>query len=564
MSRTTGRPHMTGAFLATASIFTAVLTLGCVLGVSTSLAAGPPWSSPVKIFTEPTPGGYGLQSLSCPSASSCVAVDNAKNSVTFEGSSWGTPLDIEGDFLKSVSCPSASFCTAVDIYRAITYSGSSWHPPDGIDTGLTGGQLHSVSCSSESFCAAVDSGGKAVTYNAGTWNMPVGVDSNGGLNAVSCTKTESSNFCAAVDAKGGAVTYNGNAWSEVIHVTGGGEAFWSVSCASESFCVAGGAFGYVTLYEDGSWSPITKIGSNTIDGVSCPSVSFCMAVDNAGNALAYNRGVWSTFPSVDRNGLVSVSCSSVQKCVAVDFQGDETTYSGAPEFGRCVKVPAEKEGKTTVYHGWFTAATCLVKSTTKVSKYEWVPGVLRAGFHMGIKPATTATLESVNKVKVTCTGENETGTITSPKIVENVTIRFTACESVGKKCTTAGLAEGELETKKLEGVLGTESITIKAGKETSHVALDLYPPGNTGPFMEYMCTGSAPVTLTGSLIGPVPADKMFTTGTVKYAETSGKQKPERFEGGEKDVLTNGLSEQVGLKVTDTETNEEAFEINAII
>jgi hypothetical protein len=44
--------------------------------------------------------------------------------------------------------------------------------------------------------------------------------------------------------------------------------------------------------------------------------------------------------------------------------------------------------------------------------------------------------------------------------------------------------------------------------------------------------------------------------------TAGKQKPEHFEGGEKDVLTNALNEQVGLSLTSTQTTEEAVEINA--
>jgi hypothetical protein len=94
------------------------------------------------------------------------------------------------------------------------------------------------------------------------------------------------------------------------------------------------------------------------------------------------------------------------------------------------------------------------------------------------------------------------------------------------------------------------------------VGLDLYPVGTTGAFMEYTCTGSPPTTLSGSLIGPVPTDKMFTTATVKDAATAGKQKPERFKGGEKDVLTNALNEQVGLTLTTTQTYEEPFEINA--
>lgn len=52
------------------------------------------------------------------------------------------------------------------------------------------------------------------------------------------------------------------------------------------------------------------------------------------------------------------------------------------------------------------------------------------------------------------TAENGTGTITSDKTVGSVVIKFTSCESATKKCTTLGQAEGELETKKLEGTLG--------------------------------------------------------------------------------------------------------------
>src|SRR5207249_2559995 len=35
------------------------------------------------------------------------------------------------------------------------------------------------------------------------------------------------------------------------------------------------------------------------------------------------------------------------------------TTLGPPDFGRCVKVPGEKLGTETVYHGGFTGATCL-------------------------------------------------------------------------------------------------------------------------------------------------------------------------------------------------------------
>jgi hypothetical protein len=56
---------------------------------------------------------------------------------------------------------------------------------------------------------------------------------------------------------------------------------------------------------------------------------------------------------------------------------------------------------------------------------------------------------------------------------------------------------------------------------------------------------------------------MFTSGTVKWLEKAGKQKPESFLGGETDVLINSLEEQTAIKLKAIQTNEEAFEINGI-
>lgn len=71
--------------------------------------------------------------------------------------------DVHGvSYLASVSCPSASFCVAVDWGgRALTYDGSSWSVPLTIDPGHA---LSSVSCPSELFCAAVDYRGNVLTY----------------------------------------------------------------------------------------------------------------------------------------------------------------------------------------------------------------------------------------------------------------------------------------------------------------------------------------------------------------------------------------------------------------
>jgi hypothetical protein len=61
------------------------------------------------------------------------------------------------------------------------------------------------------------------------------------------------------------------------------------------------------------------------------------------------------------------------------------------------------------------------------------------------------------------------------------------------------------------------------------------------------------------------AGKMATSEILKYTQKSGKEKPERFEGGPLEVLEakfgEGALEQTGLNLTITQTNEEPLEIN---
>jgi Regulator of chromosome condensation (RCC1) repeat len=247
--------------------------------------------------------------------------------------------------------------------------------------------------------------------------------------------------------------------------------------------------------------------------------------------------------------------------------------SSPPEYGACVKVQADKKGKLTVYHGGFTTATCLEISGTKTGKYEWFPGPpVKAKFTTKLKESTTltpavVTFETVTKTKVVCKGETGTGEYTGTTTVGNVVDTFTGCESQKykalqkDKCKTAGHAEGELVTSTLEGTLGWENKALK------HVANDLFPVGHSGPLLEFSCAG-VPVQVRGSVIVKVASGKMLPltkTETVTFAAAKGKQTPEQFEGGVKDVLESsfgvGAFEQTGLKMTTIQTSEEQLEIN---
>ena len=236
--------------------------------------------------------------------------------------------------------------------------------------------------------------------------------------------------------------------------------------------------------------------------------------------------------------------------------GNDQTFTTpfSAEFGRCVKVSPEEVGKRTVYRGRFTKATCLDVSPTDTGKYEWKPGVVKAGF---TTTAAAVKFETPSKTRVTCTSESGGGAITAATAVGNVVFRFTGCESAGHKCTTTGLSEGELESSKLEGTLGFENRT------SNEVGLDLYPSGRSGTFMQFSCDGSS-IVLTGSLIGSITADKMATTGALRFKASNSIQKPEAFEAGSKDVLLSSLDgaapEQAGLTLGTTQTYEEAAEI----
>jgi hypothetical protein len=240
---------------------------------------------------------------------------------------------------------------------------------------------------------------------------------------------------------------------------------------------------------------------------------------------------------------------------------DQTfTTAAPPEYGRCVKLAKGVKGK-------YATATCTSPATAEKFAFEWEPGPgPKAKFTTAIKALTVATLETVTKKLIVCTGQTSTGEYIGRKTVGNVVITFTGCEMAGSKCTGAGAEEGEVITNTLEGVLGIEK-TSTEGPAKNKIAQDLFPVGEEGALLEFSC-GSTPVSVRGSVLSPVKANKMLSTATLKYAATAGKQKPEKFEGLPKDVLETSFGEaafdQSGLKLTTIQTSEEKIEINTVV
>jgi hypothetical protein len=255
-------------------------------------------------------------------------VDGAGSALTFNGSGWSAPSGIDPqNVLTSVSCASSSFCVAVTHSgHAATFNGSSWSPPAIVDSNGYG--FSSVACPSSSFCVAVDGGnGNAFIFDGSAWGPAANIDSGGeGFRTVSCA---SATFCVAVDYYDRALTFNGTSWSAPVSTANAGTS--SVSCPSASFCAAAAGNG-VTTFNGSNWSTPTRISPNILTAISCASGSLCAAWDSAGSAMSFDGSAWS--PPVQADGyldfVTSVSCPTVSFCAAVDEEGNALTAAPAP------------------------------------------------------------------------------------------------------------------------------------------------------------------------------------------------------------------------------------------
>jgi len=369
------------------AVMCAVVLLSLASSESARAASTLSWSAPALIDHQPTTSSAPgvLPGISCPSASLCVAVDNAGNVVTSTnpagGASTWTVTHVDGSagsnrILTGISCPSASLCVAVDQEGDVVTStdptggASAWRVAH--VNGIYSFDFASVSCPSMSLCVAVDTSGNAVssadpTGGPSAWNAvhadptmlscgPHGSNEcQAPLLSVSCP---TASLCVAFDEAGNVVTStnptgDASAWTVSNSVyaifppgpTCDGGLCILVSCPSASSCVAvdsagntitstnptGGAKAWTVRQVDlANKSALSLAG---FSGISCPSPSFCVALDAAGNAVSSTNPtthmpVW-TFDQIDApisgpssvSTLTGVSCPSTIFCVAVDYAG---------------------------------------------------------------------------------------------------------------------------------------------------------------------------------------------------------------------------------------------------
>jgi hypothetical protein len=308
------------------------------------------WSAPAQLDTNQ----YGLYSVSCPSASFCVAVGSSipgepGRAYLWNGNAWtpAAPEVFAPGMYNHVSCPSPTFCVAGGPGgSAVVWDGMSWSSSPQIrwpnpDDGIT-----NVTCATTTFCTAADEDGDIRIWDGGSWsieNQVVPGTTSGGAHSISCP---SATFCLAVNDLGNAIFWDGTSLSPPQPIAAG-DHLVAASCSSPTFCTVLDTSGDKWLTWNGtSWSPAQPLGvvqpdPNPIflNWLSCPSSTFCALALSNGTVTTWNGTTWSTPQSIDSSltnmrgpaavttnehpnlGLESVSCPSANFCVVVGSDG---------------------------------------------------------------------------------------------------------------------------------------------------------------------------------------------------------------------------------------------------
>jgi hypothetical protein len=313
------------------------LVLVCLSGCATTTgpaAAVQPWSAPVGI--EPAGASAGSSSVygvSCPSSTSCMAVDENGSALRWHDGKWASPQPVEaGGTLTSVSCAAVTFCVALsDGGEGATYDGRSWSAPVVVGPPAT----YQVSCPTVTFCAAVGASGASggpstvATFNGHAWSTFATPASGAADNRILDVSCATARVCVAVNLDGQALVFDGSRWSPSPALVAPG--LTSVSCPTASFCLAVTMTGKEATFDGTSWSTpgdIPGFQSAFAYAVSCGSAKVCTVLGLSGRAARWQQGRWSR-PVVVFPGrylaTVSVSCADAESCVAVNADGRAAT-----------------------------------------------------------------------------------------------------------------------------------------------------------------------------------------------------------------------------------------------
>jgi hypothetical protein len=147
-----------------------------VVGPATFSWDGTGWH-PQAPWTTAAGAAASGTSLSCPAVSTCWLVSGSVADEWTNGV-WAPPRQVDPSAgLDAVSCPTTSFCVAADAGGSVvTWDGNVWSPPRRVlppPTVYTG-DPSSVSCPNANFCMVIDGDGDYATYRGPAAAAPGG------------------------------------------------------------------------------------------------------------------------------------------------------------------------------------------------------------------------------------------------------------------------------------------------------------------------------------------------------------------------------------------------------
>jgi hypothetical protein len=320
-------------------------------------AAAPTWSHTTRLGSGST-RHPALVAISCPGASSCVALDGAGNLLSTTrpagtAAGWSSRALNPGlGAADSISCAAGGLCVAIGprshVAVGAVRGGATWKlanlnlfsiDDNGVDSPDS---LGSISCASRTLCVATDfsdgvgsAGLLEISRDpaAGSWGQAsLGSPDFDYFTAISCP---SNKLCVAGDGQGDRFAVSTDAGRQWRFVNAGpGEGVTGVSCPTNSFCAAVDQSGDVLTTADPSgghraWHHV-RIEHRVLTAIACASRSLCVAIDRRDHVLvsAAPGGAASSWKSAALgSGLTGVTCPSSRLCVI-------TTAAGTVRLGR--------------------------------------------------------------------------------------------------------------------------------------------------------------------------------------------------------------------------------------
>jgi len=308
---------------------------------SPAITPGGTWS-----WQNPKPDGDLVFGISCPSTTTCYAVDATGHAriTTDSGATWSVRDTGAGDLLLSISCASTTTCVAVGhggVDVRTTDGGATWAAGTMSSYPLQGGFLYSVSCYSTSGCYTVGQGGAAFsTLDGGvTWSS-LQQSASPNLYSISCLPF---GYCYA-DGDAGVFYVAGGVVP--TNVTPPNTPLDGISCFTANIgdgsgvspktqCTAVGPGGYwesFVEYGNQGLPPTGPINHGTtatgseLDAVSCWSFLDCAAAGSDGSVYV-GRGSFGQQSTAEFGRLFAISCPGGGRCYTAGDYGEVLTTS---------------------------------------------------------------------------------------------------------------------------------------------------------------------------------------------------------------------------------------------